>query len=107
MTAYILRRLLLMIPTLFGIMAISFIVVQFAPGGPVEQVIAKLSGTAVDAAVRRRFVAAPGGARPAAPCRPRPATHTAHPARRCLEGSLVLMKASARHPVENRLGKNG
>jgi microcin C transport system permease protein len=44
MAAYILRRILLMIPTLFGIMAISFIVVQFAPGGPVEQVIAKLSG---------------------------------------------------------------
>jgi microcin C transport system permease protein len=42
--AYILRRLLLMIPTLFGIMAISFIVIQFAPGGPVEQVIARLSG---------------------------------------------------------------
>ncbi|MCT8998281.1 microcin C ABC transporter permease YejB [Chelativorans intermedius] len=44
MGAYILRRLLLMIPTLFGIMAISFIVVQFAPGGPVEQVIAQLTG---------------------------------------------------------------
>lgn len=44
MTAYILRRLLLMIPTIVGIMAISFVVVQFAPGGPVEQVIAQLSG---------------------------------------------------------------
>lgn len=44
MGAYLLRRLLLMIPTLFGIMAISFIVIQFAPGGPVEQVIARLSG---------------------------------------------------------------
>jgi microcin C transport system permease protein len=44
MAAYILRRLLLMVPTLFGIMAISFIVIQFAPGGPVEQVIAQLSG---------------------------------------------------------------
>ncbi|WEX09383.1 microcin C ABC transporter permease YejB [Chelativorans sp. AA-79] len=44
MGAYILRRLLLMIPTLFGIMAISFIVVQFAPGGPVEQVIAQVTG---------------------------------------------------------------
>lgn len=46
MGAYILRRLLLMIPTLFGIMAISFIVIQFAPGGPVEQVIARISGEA-------------------------------------------------------------
>lgn len=46
MGAYILRRLLLMIPTLFGIMAISFIVIQFAPGGPVEQVIARMTGEA-------------------------------------------------------------
>ena len=46
MAAYILRRILLMIPTLFGIMAISFAVIQFAPGGPVEQVIAKLTGQA-------------------------------------------------------------
>lgn len=44
MIAYIVRRLLLMIPTLFGIMAINFIVVQFAPGGPVEQTIARLKG---------------------------------------------------------------
>ena len=44
MGAYVLRRLLLMVPTLIGIMAISFIVIQFAPGGPVEQVIARLSG---------------------------------------------------------------
>jgi microcin C transport system permease protein len=43
MGAYILRRILLMIPTLFGIMAISFAVIQFAPGGPVEQVIARLT----------------------------------------------------------------
>lgn len=52
MGAYILRRLLLMIPTLFGIMAISFAVVQFAPGGPVEQVIAKLTGQGGDAGDR-------------------------------------------------------
>ncbi len=52
MGAYILRRILLMIPTLFGIMAISFVVVQFAPGGPVEQVIAKLQGQGGDAADR-------------------------------------------------------
>ncbi|CAH2397793.1 microcin C ABC transporter permease YejB [Mesorhizobium ventifaucium] len=43
MGAYILRRILLMIPTLFGIMAVSFAVIQFAPGGPVEQVIARLT----------------------------------------------------------------
>ncbi|MBL8584281.1 MAG: microcin C ABC transporter permease YejB [Rhizobiaceae bacterium] len=52
MGAYILRRVLLMIPTLLGIMAISFAVVQFAPGGPVEQVIAKLSGQGGDAGER-------------------------------------------------------
>lgn len=44
MTAYLLRRLLLVIPTLFGIIAINFVVVQFAPGGPVEQMIAQLKG---------------------------------------------------------------
>ncbi len=44
MGAYILRRLLLIIPTIVGIMAISFAVVQFAPGGPVEQIIADLTG---------------------------------------------------------------
>ncbi|MGF6176074.1 microcin C ABC transporter permease YejB [Ensifer sp. 4252] len=43
MGAYILRRLLLMIPTIVGIMAISFTVIQFAPGGPVEQVISDLT----------------------------------------------------------------
>ncbi|TWG92338.1 microcin C transport system permease protein [Mesorhizobium sp. J18] len=44
MGAYILRRLLLMIPTLLGIMTVSFIVIQFAPGGPVEKVIAEVTG---------------------------------------------------------------
>jgi microcin C transport system permease protein len=44
MIAYVVRRLLLMIPTIFGIMTISFITVQFAPGGPVERIIAQLQG---------------------------------------------------------------
>ncbi len=52
MGAYILRRLALMIPTIIGIMAVSFLVVQFAPGGPVERVIAQLSGTDVSATAR-------------------------------------------------------
>jgi microcin C transport system permease protein len=52
MGAYVLRRLLLMIPTIFGIMAISFTVIQFAPGGPVEQVIAQLTGQGGDATDR-------------------------------------------------------
>jgi len=44
MVGYLLRRLLLVIPTLFGIIAINFVVVQFAPGGPVEQMMAELRG---------------------------------------------------------------
>ncbi len=44
MTAYIIRRLLLIIPTLLAIMVINFVVIQTAPGGPVEQVIAQLTG---------------------------------------------------------------
>ena len=52
MAAYLLRRLLLIIPTMLGIMAISFAVVQFAPGGPVERIIAQMQGTDVDATAR-------------------------------------------------------
>jgi microcin C transport system permease protein len=44
MAAYIARRILLMFPTLLGILFVAFVVVQFAPGGPVERVIAQLSG---------------------------------------------------------------
>ncbi len=44
MLSYLLRRLLLMIPTLFGIMLVSFAIVQFVPGGPVERAIAQLQG---------------------------------------------------------------
>jgi microcin C transport system permease protein len=44
MGAYILRRLLLIIPTLLGIMVINFALVQFVPGGPIEQVLARLEG---------------------------------------------------------------
>ena len=52
MMAYVIRRLLLMIPTIFGIMLVNFVVLQFLPGGPVEQVIAQLTGTAVDVTAR-------------------------------------------------------
>ncbi len=44
MGRYVLRRLLLIIPTLFGVMVINFIIVQFAPGGPVEQALAEAAG---------------------------------------------------------------
>ena len=52
MTAYIIRRLLLMIPTLFGIMLITFVIVQFAPGGPVERMIAEIQGINTSASAR-------------------------------------------------------
>jgi len=48
MGAYIVRRLLLMIPTLLAIMMINFMVIQIAPGGPVEQVISQLTGIGSD-----------------------------------------------------------
>lgn len=48
MGAYIIRRLALMVPTLFAIMLINFAIIHIAPGGPVEQVIAELTGTAAD-----------------------------------------------------------
>jgi len=51
-TAYILRRLLLMIPTLLGIMVLNFVIVQAAPGGPVERTIAALRGGNTDATAR-------------------------------------------------------
>ncbi|HYB06065.1 MAG TPA: microcin ABC transporter permease, partial [Methyloceanibacter sp.] len=52
MTAYILRRLLLIVPTMIGIMLVTFVIVQFAPGGPVERLIAQLTGTDVGATAR-------------------------------------------------------
>ncbi len=52
MLDYILRRLLLIIPTLFGIMAVNFVIVQAAPGGPVEQIIAKIKHADMDATSR-------------------------------------------------------
>lgn len=52
MLNYILRRLLLMIPTLLGIMLVSFVVIQFVPGGPVERMIAELQGHGSEATSR-------------------------------------------------------
>ena len=60
--SYILRRLLLMIPTLLGVMFITFVVIQFVPGGPVEQMVAQLQG-------RQGGLEAGGGA-PAGPAAP-------------------------------------
>src|SRR5476649_2552505 len=52
MLPYVLRRLLFVVPTLFGIMVLNFFIVQTAPGGPVEQMIAQIQGTAVGATER-------------------------------------------------------
>ncbi len=52
MFAYIIRRLFLIVPTLFGIMVVNFLVIQAAPGGPVEQMIARIKGTVSEATAR-------------------------------------------------------
>ena len=75
MGAYILRRLLLIVPTLFGILLVNFVLVQFMPGGPIEQIIAELesqtsatdriTGGGGDGRRRRRAsTAAPRACRP-------------------------------------------
>ena len=52
MFAYIIRRLLLIVPTLIGIMVLNFVIIHSAPGGPVEQILAKLQQTDVSATER-------------------------------------------------------
>jgi microcin C transport system permease protein len=52
MISYFLRRLILIIPTLFGIILLNFLIIQFAPGGPVESTIARLQGIDVGATER-------------------------------------------------------
>lgn len=61
MLAYILRRLLLIVPTLFGILLINFIIIQAAPGGPVDQMIAKLEGVNAAAGGATGRIAGSGG----------------------------------------------
>jgi len=51
-SAYIARRLLLMVPTLFGVMLVNFAIIQFAPGGPVERAIAQAAGVGSDVSAR-------------------------------------------------------
>ena len=59
MLAYIVRRILLMVPTLFGILLVSFAVVQFAPGGPIERIVARIQG--MDVSATARFSGSAGG----------------------------------------------
>ncbi len=65
MSAYIVRRILLMLPTLLGILFVAFVVVQFAPGGPVERIIAQLSGA--DTGATSRISGGTGDFRPTGP----------------------------------------
>ena len=51
MLVYVLRRILLMAPTLVGVLLVNFVIIQAAPGGPVDQAIARLQGTGLDAGV--------------------------------------------------------
>ena len=69
MFAYLVRRLLLIPPTLLGILAINFAIIQFAPGGPVEQLIAQITGTGVEATSRIS-----GGGGETIQARPQPGT---------------------------------
>ncbi|MDT8345819.1 MAG: microcin C ABC transporter permease YejB [Thermohalobaculum sp.] len=55
MGAYILRRLLLIVPTLLGIMALNFLIIQFTPGGPVEQILAQIDEGAQGGGATERF----------------------------------------------------
>nr|HPQ50868.1 microcin ABC transporter permease [Alphaproteobacteria bacterium] len=52
MLNYTLRRLAMMIPTIFGILLVSFVVIQFVPGGPVDRMIAQLQGHGAEATSR-------------------------------------------------------
>jgi len=57
--AYLARRLLLIVPTLLGIMLANFLIVQAAPGGPVDLMLARIRGATVQAPAAARRAAAP------------------------------------------------
>ncbi|MGE0700556.1 MAG: microcin C ABC transporter permease YejB [Hyphomicrobiaceae bacterium] len=59
MAAYLVKRLLLIIPTLIGVLTLTFMLAQFAPGGPVERIMAQLTGA--DAGATARFGGGSGG----------------------------------------------
>ena len=94
MSAYILRRVLFMIPTIFGIMLVSFVVVQFAPGGPVERVIAQLSGN--DTGATSRISGSAGGDFGS---RGGLQSGGAKPAREAFQGCLAALVRRQRGPV--------
>ena len=52
MLAYVLRRLLFIVPTLFGIMALNFLIIHVAPGGPIDQILSNIQGSGVDVTAR-------------------------------------------------------
>ena len=61
MFAYILRRIALIPLTLFGIIALNFVIVQMAPGGPVERTLAQIKGMDADGLTLRQYEGAAGG----------------------------------------------
>ena len=87
MLAYILRRLMLVVPTLFGIMVLNFFIVQAAPGGPVEQMIARIQGTAVGAT--ERFSGSSSGGEMIAAAAAASARHGAYRGARGLPTELI------------------
>ncbi|WP_410497932.1 microcin C ABC transporter permease YejB [Chitinibacter sp. S2-10] len=66
MLQYILKRLLLMLPTLFGVLLVSFVVIQFVPGGPVEQMVYQLKGRGAAESAGNTSAGTSGGAYQAA-----------------------------------------
>ena len=66
MAAYLIRRLLLIVPTLLGIMIVNFAIIQAAPGGPIDVIIAEMRGLSTDATQR---ISGTGGRRSCASTR--------------------------------------
>jgi microcin C transport system permease protein len=81
MLAYIFKRLLLMVPTLFGVLLLTFAVIQFVPGGPVEQMVSQLQGrdTGGEGAAAAGSGAGRAWMRPALPKSKRSTVLTSHP----------------------------
>jgi microcin C transport system permease protein len=87
MIAYIIRRLLLMVPTILGILMINFLIIQAAPGGPVEQTLARLEGLSTSATATQRIGA--GGTGEVAASAPRGETASKYRGAQGLDPEIV------------------
>ena len=94
MIAYAIRRIALIIPTLFAIMVVNFVIVQAAPGGPVEQMISRLKGSDVSATERV----------PALPDVPTIAD-AGVPGFEAVGWTLVCVPAATPKPIQAKLGE--